>query len=405
MNPLAAESAIESTGIPFHERTLRIVSVPEDYDDSKGGSRNSRSHAVNGSSADTPSSTAKETSFPVTTDDMINQRIPRVSSCLFVGGLSADTTDAELKEIFVPHHATDARIVRDKGTGESRRFGYVDFPTEEDATAVYAQADTLTLHGRKLRLDYASARSIAPTNAHASAEESFFNTKRKENSDGALSRPSFLSQNSSHAPTRCLFVGQLPFSVADEKELLSFFADQHAVSARIVMDKEKQTSKGFGYVTFESAENATQALEENKEKEFHGRILRLDYAEEKTLPHTNRREGNSRGRRFSTDTANNSHSHTNTRRPVDASVASFFGEEAAKNSVADNDDHHSGRRFSRNDRFSNRSNSRNSNSKFSKPSRFGNNSKDRFNRRNNSSNKFGSNRGKRFGRGRGGRGH
>ena len=52
------------------------------------------------------------------------------SKTLFVKGLSEDTTEETLKELF--DGSIRARIVTDRETGSSKGFGFVDFNSEED---------------------------------------------------------------------------------------------------------------------------------------------------------------------------------------------------------------------------------------------------------------------------------
>ena len=57
-----------------------------------------------------------------------------------------------------------------------------------------------------------------------------------------------------------LFVGNLSFSI-DENQLKDIFS-QHGtiVSANIIMDKFTNRSKGFGFVEFETPEEAAKAM-------------------------------------------------------------------------------------------------------------------------------------------------
>ncbi|KAF4402866.1 hypothetical protein G4B88_010318 [Cannabis sativa] len=81
--------------------------------------------------------------------------------------------------------------------------------------------------------------------------------------------------------TSKLFVGGLPF-YTNEKGLLEAFS-QHGqvIEAKIVMDRVSDKSKGFGFVTFASEDEAQKALTEMNGKELNGRVIFVDYAKPK----------------------------------------------------------------------------------------------------------------------------
>ena len=55
---------------------------------------------------------------------------------LFVGGLPFATTDDELKDLFAAHGAVaSAVVVKDRDTGRSKGFGFVEFENDEEGKA------------------------------------------------------------------------------------------------------------------------------------------------------------------------------------------------------------------------------------------------------------------------------
>lgn len=82
-----------------------------------------------------------------------------MSSKLFVGGLSFDTTDASLREAFSAFgQVTEARVVLDRDTGRSRGFGFVRYNTPDEAKAAMEQMSGTMLDGRSIRVDLAEER-------------------------------------------------------------------------------------------------------------------------------------------------------------------------------------------------------------------------------------------------------
>ena len=78
---------------------------------------------------------------------------------LFVGGLSWDTSEEELKRVFAQHGpVAEAVIVNDRDTGKSRGFGFVTMQDRRDATkAIEALADS-ELDGRTIVVNVATER-------------------------------------------------------------------------------------------------------------------------------------------------------------------------------------------------------------------------------------------------------
>jgi cold-inducible RNA-binding protein len=70
-----------------------------------------------------------------------------------------------------------------------------------------------------------------------------------------------------------IFVGSLPYSTTDA-ELEEFFAQiGKVVSARVIIDREPNRSKGFGVVEMSTDEEAQKAIAELNGKDLGGRSL------------------------------------------------------------------------------------------------------------------------------------
>ena len=53
---------------------------------------------------------------------------------IYVGNISYDATDETLKQAFEPFgEVASARIIKDKYTGQSRGFGFVEMPAQSQA--------------------------------------------------------------------------------------------------------------------------------------------------------------------------------------------------------------------------------------------------------------------------------
>jgi cold-inducible RNA-binding protein len=70
-----------------------------------------------------------------------------------------------------------------------------------------------------------------------------------------------------------LFVASLPFAV-DDDELAAIFKEAGTVtSAKVVLDRDTNRSKGFGFVEMGSDEEAANAIKLLDNKEFAGRTI------------------------------------------------------------------------------------------------------------------------------------
>ncbi|HVE80857.1 MAG TPA: RNA-binding protein [Candidatus Dormibacteraeota bacterium] len=79
-----------------------------------------------------------------------------MSSRLFVGSLSWDTTEEQLKEAFeavVPVESVN--VIRDRATNRSKGFGFVDVASEEDANKAIEALNGAEVDGRKLTVNIA----------------------------------------------------------------------------------------------------------------------------------------------------------------------------------------------------------------------------------------------------------
>jgi len=78
---------------------------------------------------------------------------------LFVGGLSRDTTTADLERIFGEHGTlADAVVMTDRGSGDSRGFGFVTYADRKDAASAIEKLDGLEVDGRNIRVNLSTER-------------------------------------------------------------------------------------------------------------------------------------------------------------------------------------------------------------------------------------------------------
>lgn len=78
---------------------------------------------------------------------------------LYVGNLSFDTTEAQLRDMFAAHgEVSSAALVMDRDTGRPRGFGFVEFPDAANAQAAITALNGQEVGGRSLTVNEAKAR-------------------------------------------------------------------------------------------------------------------------------------------------------------------------------------------------------------------------------------------------------
>jgi RNA recognition motif-containing protein len=81
-------------------------------------------------------------------------------SRLFVGGLSDDVSEAELRTVFGQHGlVADCIVMRDRNTRMSRGFGFVTMADRKDGARAVAALHGTELMGRSLVINVATSRA------------------------------------------------------------------------------------------------------------------------------------------------------------------------------------------------------------------------------------------------------
>src|SRR5512136_3225950 len=82
-----------------------------------------------------------------------------MSTKLFVGNLSFDTTEDDLQDAFAAHGTvTEANLMMDRATGRPRGFGFVTMGSPEEAQKAIDALNGKELGGRALTVNIARPR-------------------------------------------------------------------------------------------------------------------------------------------------------------------------------------------------------------------------------------------------------
>lgn len=79
---------------------------------------------------------------------------------IYAGNLSRDLSEAELREAFEAFGGVNSvAIIKDKFTGDSRGFGFVEMPNKEEGEAAIAGLNGKELKGRTVNVNEARPRT------------------------------------------------------------------------------------------------------------------------------------------------------------------------------------------------------------------------------------------------------
>ncbi|KAK4353296.1 hypothetical protein RND71_028814 [Anisodus tanguticus] len=186
---------------------------------------------------------------------------------IFVGNLPFSVDSAALAGLF--EQAGDVEMVEviyDKLTGRSRGFGFVTMSSKEEVEAACQQINGYEIDGRALRVN-----SGPPP---AKREGSFRDNSFRDNSSFRGGRGGGSMDSSNR-----VYVGNLAWGV-DQLALETLFSEQgKVVDAKVVCDRDSGRSRGFGFVTYSSAEEVNNAIESLDGVDLNGRAIRVSPAE------------------------------------------------------------------------------------------------------------------------------
>ncbi|PKI68135.1 hypothetical protein CRG98_011434 [Punica granatum] len=176
---------------------------------------------------------------------------------LFVGNLPFSVDSAQLAGLFENAGNVEmVEVIYDKDTGRSRGFGFVTMSTSEEVEAAAQQFNGYEFEGRLLRVNSGPPPS------------------RRDGPPPRMGRGGSSSGNR-------VYVGNLSWGV-DDLALETLFSEQgKVVEAKVVYDRESGRSRGFGFVTYSTADEVDSAIETLNGVDLNGRPIRVTVAEAK----------------------------------------------------------------------------------------------------------------------------
>ena len=82
---------------------------------------------------------------------------------LYIGGLAYSVTDQELNDFFAKvGEVTEAVVIKDKFSGRSKGFGFVQMAKDEDAKSAIDQLNGQEINGRSIIVNEARPKEDKP---------------------------------------------------------------------------------------------------------------------------------------------------------------------------------------------------------------------------------------------------
>ena len=79
---------------------------------------------------------------------------------IYVGNLAREVTEDDLREAFEAHgQVSTATIIKDKFSGESRGFGFVEMPSKNEAQTAITEMNEKDLKGRTINVNEARPKT------------------------------------------------------------------------------------------------------------------------------------------------------------------------------------------------------------------------------------------------------
>lgn len=182
---------------------------------------------------------------------------------LYVGNLPYAMTSTQLSEVFVEAgRVLSVEIVYDRVTDRSRGFAFVTMGSIKEAKEAIRMFDGSLVGGRTVKVNFPEVprggeREVMGPKIRAS-NQSFVDSPHK------------------------IYVGNLSWALTSQGLRDAFFDQPGLLSAKVVYDRATGRSRGFGFITFSSAEALESALATMNGAELEGRPLRLNKAEERS---------------------------------------------------------------------------------------------------------------------------
>lgn len=188
-------------------------------------------------------------------------------STIFVGRLAWAIDESRLAQEFAQFGSIQStKVIKDRMTGRSKGFGYVEFSSPAEAQAALSLSGT-EIEGMAVNVDISQPRVERAPRQYQSAGGS-----------GGYQAPREPRTYPKSEPSTTVFVGNLSFQ-ATEQDIASTFAECGPIShIRLPRYHDTGKMKGYAYLEFQDLDSATKCIK-LQDVQIAGRPVRLDYSQ------------------------------------------------------------------------------------------------------------------------------
>lgn len=178
-----------------------------------------------------------------------------------MGNLPFSLSSSQLAELFgEAGNVLSVEIVYDDFTDRSRGFAFVTMGNVEDAEEAIRMFDGTKVGGRVIKVNFPEVPKVGKKALKGSNYRGYVDSPHK------------------------LYAGNLGWDLTS-KDLRKAFAKQPGLlSAKVVYERHNAKSRGYGFVSFETADDVEAALNAMSGVEVQGRPLRLNLAADNKKP-------------------------------------------------------------------------------------------------------------------------
>lgn len=188
-------------------------------------------------------------------------------STIFVGRLAWSIDEARLAQEFAQYGSIQStKVIKDRMTGRSKGFGYVEYSSPAEAQAALAMSGT-EIEGMAVNVDISQPRVERAPRQYQSAGGS-----------GGYQAPREPRTYPKSEPSTTVFIGNLSFQ-ATEQDIASTFAQCGSINQiRLPRYHDTGKMKGYAYLEFADLDSATKCIN-LQDVSIAGRPVRLDYSQ------------------------------------------------------------------------------------------------------------------------------
>ncbi|KAK1310343.1 hypothetical protein QJS10_CPA08g00025 [Acorus calamus] len=182
---------------------------------------------------------------------------------LYVGNLPYSMTASQLSDIFREAGQVDTvEVIYDRMTDRSRGFAFVVMGSVQEAQEAIRMFDGSQVGGRTVRVNFPEVpkggeKEVVGPRTRGGGYRGFVDSPHK------------------------VYAGNLGWGVNSQALKDAFAAQRGLLGAKVLFERDSGRSRGYGFVSFETAEDAQSAMEAMNGVELEGRPLRLNPAGER----------------------------------------------------------------------------------------------------------------------------